>query len=93
MVTKYNTACPVMISNDICMESVNQLPILLLVRVLKKSIDVTALKKSVQKEILDASKANPSLEAFRSNESTVVYHYMDSNQENLFIVALTPEMY
>ena len=99
LVTKYNAACPVMISDDIRMESVNQLPDntvqydFTLVRVLKGSIDVAALKKSIEKEILAASKTNPSLEAFRDNDSTVIYHYMDSNQENLFIVTLTPEMY
>jgi hypothetical protein len=99
LVTKYNNACPVMISDDIRMESVNQLPDntvqydFTLVRVLKRSIDVAALKKSVEKEIVSASKTNPSLEIFRDNDSTVIYHYMDSNQENLFIVTLTPEMY
>ncbi|HEU4788760.1 MAG TPA: hypothetical protein VFS71_03670 [Flavobacterium sp.] len=99
LVTKYNAACPMMISDDIRMESVNQLPDntvqydFTLVRVLKGSIDVAALKKSIEKEILTTSKTNPSLEAFRDNDSTVIYHYMDSNQENLFIVTLTPEMY
>lgn len=101
LVTKYNAACPMMISDDIRMESVNQLPDntvqydFTLVRVLKGSIDVADLKKSVEKEILATSKKNLSLEAFRDNDSTVIYHYMDnsSNQENLFIVTLTPEMY
>jgi hypothetical protein len=99
LVTKYNSACPVMISEDIRMESVNQLPDntvqydFTLVRVLKNNIDAATLKKSVEKEILATSKTNPSLEAFRDNDSTVIYHYMDSNQENLFIVTLTPEMY
>lgn len=99
LVTKYNAACPLMISDDIRMESVNQLPDntvqydFTLVRVLKNNIDTATLKRSVEKEILATSKTNPSLEAFRDNDSTVIYHYMDSNQENLFIVALTPEMY
>jgi hypothetical protein len=99
LVTKYNDACPVMISNDIQMESVNQLPDntvqydFTLVRVIKENIDVTALKKSVEKEILAISKNNPSLEVFRDNDSTVKYHYMDSNGKNLFIITLTPEMY
>lgn len=99
LVTKYNAACPMMISTDIRMESVNQLPDntvqydFTLERVLKGSIDVATLKKSVEKEILATSKTNPSLEVFRDNYSTVIYHYMDSNQENLFIVTLTPDMY
>lgn len=82
LVTKYNSSCPVMISDDIRMESVNELPDntvqydFTLVRVIKGNIDVAALKKSVEKEILAASKKNPSLEAFRDNDSTVIYHYM-----------------
>jgi hypothetical protein len=50
-------------------------------------------KKSIEKEILAGYKTNPSLEAFSDNDSTVIYDYMDSNQENLFIVTLIPEMY
>ena len=99
LVTNYNNACPMMISNDIRMESVNTLPDntiqydFVLVRVQKENIDVEALKKSVEKEILVSSKTNPSLEAFRDNGSTVIYHYMDINGKNLFVVTLTPEMY
>lgn len=99
LVEKYNKACPVMISNDICMESVNSLPDntvqydFTLVRVQKENIDVKALKKSVESEILSTSKTNPSLEAFRNNNCTVVYVYRDKNQKNLFEVTLKPEMY
>jgi len=99
MVENYNKACPMMISEDICMESVNALPEntvqydFTLVRVQKENIDVNALKKSVEKEILSSSKTNPSLEAFRNNSSTVVYIYRDKNQKSLFKVVLTPEMY
>ena len=99
LVENYNKACPIMISNDICMESVNSLPEntvqydFTLVRVDKENIDIKALKTSVEKEILSSSKTNPSLEAFRSNSSTVVYVYRDMNQKNLFKITLTPEMY
>ncbi|HSD06831.1 hypothetical protein [Flavobacterium sp.] len=99
LVENYNKACPMMISEDICMESVNSLPDNIvqydftLVHVKKEAIDVNALKKSVEKEILSTSKTNPSLEAFRNNNSTVVYIYRDKNQKNLFKVVLTPEMY
>ena len=99
LVSNYNNACPMMISNDIRMESVNTLPHntiqydFVLVRVQKESIDVEALKKSVEKAILVSSKTNQSLEAFRDNGSTVIYHYMDINGKNLFLVTLTPEMY
>jgi hypothetical protein len=99
LVTKYNTACPIMISNDILMESVNTLPQntvqydFTLVHVQKERIDVTALKKYVENEILSSSKTNPSLEAFRDNESTVIYNYKDSNEKELFEIILTPEMY
>ena len=99
LVANYNNACPMMISDDIRMESVNSLPDntvqydFTLVRVIKENIDVKALKTSVEKEILSSSKTNPSLEAFRNNNSTVVYIYRDKNQKNLFKVVLTPEMY
>lgn len=99
LVTNYNDACPIMISDDIRMESVNSLPEntvqydFTLVRIIKESIDVNALKKSVEKEILSTSKTNPSLEAFRSNSTTVVYVYRDNNQKMLFKVVLTPEQY
>jgi hypothetical protein len=99
LVIKYNSACPIMISNDIRMESVNTLPHntiqydFTLVKVQKESIDVEALKKSVETEIMASSKTNPSLEAFRDNGSTVIYNYMDSNQKELFKITLTPEMY
>jgi hypothetical protein len=99
LVAKYQTACPLMISNDIRMESVVILPNntiqydFTLVRVQKESIDVAALKKSVEKEILISSKTNPSLEAFRDNNSTVAYIYKDTNRKMLFKVILTPEMY
>jgi hypothetical protein len=99
LVTRYNKACPMMISDDIYMESVNSLPNntvqydFTLVRVDKENIDVKALKKSVESEILSASKTNPSLEAFRNNNSTVVYIYRDKNQKMLFQITLTPEMY
>lgn len=99
LVTKYNSACPIMISDDIRMESVNSLPDntvqydFTLVRVQKENIDIKALNKSVEKEILSNSKTNPSLEAFRDNNSTVVYVYRDNNQKMLFTVELTPEMY
>jgi len=99
LVENYNKACPMMISEDICMESVNSLPDntvqydFTLVHVKKETIDVKALKKSVEKEILSTSKTNPSLEAFRNNNSTVVYIYRDKDQKNLFKVVLTPEMY
>lgn len=99
LVTKYNSACPIMISNDIRMESVNTMPHntvqydFTLVRVQKESIDVEALKKSVETEIISSSKTNPSLEAFRDNGSTVVYNYKDSNEKELFKITLMPEMY
>ncbi|MDR6845789.1 hypothetical protein [Flavobacterium granuli] len=99
LVTNYNNACPMMISNDIRMESVNTLPHntiqydFTLVRVQKESIDVEALKKSVETEILASSKTNPSLEAFRDNGSTVIYYYKDGNEKELFKITLTPEMY
>lgn len=99
LVANYNNACPMMISDDIRMESVNSLPDntvqydFTLVRVLKENIDVKALKTSVEKEILSSSKTNPSLEAFRSNNTTVAYIYRDNNQKMLFKVVLTPEMY
>lgn len=99
LVANYNRACPMMISNDIRMESVNSLPEntvqydFTLVRVIKENIDVKALKTSVEKEILSSSKTNPSLEAFRNNNSTVVYVYRDTNQKMLFKVELTPELY
>lgn len=99
LVTNYNNACPMMISNDIRMESVNTLPHntiqydFTLVRVQKESIDVEALKKSVETEILASSKTNPSLEAFRDNGSTVIYNYKDTNEKELFKITLTPEMY
>ncbi|MGQ7944446.1 hypothetical protein [Flavobacterium sp. WC2509] len=99
LVTQYNSACPIMISDDIRMESVSQLPDntvqydFTLVRVQKESIDVAALKKSVAKEILSTAKTNPSLEAFRDNDSTVMYVYRDTNQKMLFKIELTPELY
>jgi hypothetical protein len=99
LVTNYNNACPMMISNDIRMESVNSLPHntvqydFTLVSVQKESIDVDALKKSVETEIIASSKTNPSLEAFRDNGSTVIYNYKDSNEKELFEITLTPEMY
>lgn len=99
LVTKYNTACPIMISNDIRMESVKDLSNntvqydFTLVHVQKERIDVTALKKSVENEILSSSKTNPSLEIFRDNESTVIYNYKDSDENELFEIILTPEMY
>jgi hypothetical protein len=99
LVANYNRACPMMISDDIRMESVNSLPEntvqydFTLVRVQKENIDVKALKTSVEKEILSTSKTNPNLEAFRNNSSTVVYVYRDKNQKQLFDITLTPEMY
>lgn len=99
LVNNYDKACPMMISNDIRMESVKILPHntvqydFTLVRVQKESIDVGALKKSVETEILSDSKANPSLEAFRDNNSTVIYNYKDINEKELFKITLTPEMY
>lgn len=99
LVANYNSACPMIISDDIRMESVNSLPDntvqydFTLVRVIKENIDVKALKTSVEKEILSSSKTNPSLEAFRSNNTTVVYIYRDNNQKMLFKVVLTPEFY
>jgi len=99
LVNNYNKACPMMISNDIRMESVNALPHntvqydFTLVRVQKESIDVKALKKSVETEILSDSKTNPSLEAFRDNSSTVIYNYKDGNEKELFKITLTPDMY
>jgi hypothetical protein len=99
LVTKYNNACPMMISNDIRMESVNTLPHntiqydFTLVRVQKESIDVEALKKSVEKEIFATSKTNPSLEAFRDNGSKVIYNYKDGNEKELFTITLTPDLY
>jgi hypothetical protein len=99
LVTKYNNACPIMISNDIRMESVEILSNntvqydFTLIRVQKERIDVTALKKSVENEILSSSKTNPSLEAFRDNGSTVIYNYKDSNEKELFKITLTPERF
>lgn len=99
LVSKYNTACPIMISNDIRMESVNSLPNNIvqydftLVHIQKEYIDIKALKTEVEKEIISRSKANPSLEAFRDNNSTVIYNYKDRNQRDLFNITLTPEMY
>lgn len=99
LVANYNSACPIMISDDIRMESVNSLPENIvqydftLVRVQKENIDVKALNKSVEKEILNSSKTNPSLDAFRDNNSTVVYIYRDNNQKMLFKVLLTPDLY
>jgi hypothetical protein len=99
LVANYKNACPIMISNDIRMESVNTLPHntiqydFTLVRVQKENIDVEALKKSVEKEIIISSKTNPSFEAFRDNGSTVIYNYKDGNEKELFKITLTPEMY
>jgi hypothetical protein len=99
LVENYNKACPMMISNDIRMESVNTLPHntvqydFTLVNVQKESIKVEDLKKSVEKEIMASSKTNPSLQAFRDDDSTVIYSYKDSNQNELFKITLTPDMY
>lgn len=99
LVANYNNACPMMISNDIRMESVNTLPHntiqydFTLVNVQKESIDINALQKSVETEILTSSKTNPSLEAFRDNGSTVIYNYKDGSEKDLFKITLTPEMY
>jgi hypothetical protein len=99
LVDNYRKACPIMISNDIRMQSVNTLPHntvqydFTLVNVQKESIKVEDLKKSIENEILTSSKTNPSLEAFRDNNSTVIYNYMDSNQKELFKITLTPDMY
>ena len=99
LVTKYDTACPIMISNDIRMEGVHSLPNNIvqydftLVHIQKENTDVNALKTEVEKEIMASSKTNPSLEAFRDNSSTVIYNYKDRNQQDLFDVRLTPEMY
>jgi hypothetical protein len=99
LVENYNKACPMMISNDIRMESVNTLPHntvqydFTLVNVQKESIKVEDLKKSVEKEIMASSKTNPSLQAFREDDSTVIYSYKDSNQNELFKITLTPDMY
>ncbi|WP_281225756.1 hypothetical protein [Flavobacterium aquiphilum] len=99
LVNNYNKACPMMISNDIRMESVNTLPHntvqydFTLVRVQKEKIDLKALKKSVETEILSDSKTNPSLEAFRDNSSTVIYNYKDGSEKELFKITLTPDMY
>jgi hypothetical protein len=96
-VSKYNTACPIMISNDIRMVGVTILSNntvqydFTLIHVQKERIDVTALKKSVENEIVSSSKGNPSLEAFRDNGSTVIYNYKDSNEKELFKIILTPE--
>lgn len=99
MVNHYNNSCPLMISDDILMQSVVTLPHnsvqydFSLVRVQKERIDVLALKKSVEAEILATSKTNPSLEAFRDNNSTVIYNYKDANEKELFKIILTPELY
>jgi hypothetical protein len=99
LVENYNKACPIMISNDIRMESVNTLPHntvqydFTLVNVQKESIKVEDLKKSVEKEIMASSKTNPSLQAFRDDDSIVIYSYKDSNQNELFKITLTPDMY
>lgn len=99
MVDNYRKACPIMISSDIRMQSVNTLPHntvqydFTLVNVEKESIKVEDLKKSIENEILTSSKTNPSLEAFRDNNSTVIYNYMDSNQKELFKITLTPDLY
>jgi hypothetical protein len=99
LVTKYNSACPAMISNDIRMDAVKSLPHntfqydFTLVRVQKESIDVEALKNNVEKEILNSSKTNTSLDAFRDNGSTVIYNYKDTAAKELFKITLTPAMY
>jgi hypothetical protein len=99
LVTKYNAACPIMISNDIRMESVNSLPHntvqydFSLVHVQKRIVDVSALKMTIEKQIMATSKTNPSLEAFRDNNSTVIYNYKDRDEKELFKIMLTPEMY
>jgi hypothetical protein len=99
LVIKYNAACPIMISNDIHMESVNVLPNntvqydFTLVHIQKEIVDVSALKTTIEKQIMDTSKTNPSLDAFRDNNSTVIYNYKDRDQKDLFKIVLTPEMY
>jgi len=99
LIAKYNNACPMLISNDIRMESVTQLSgnrvqyDFTLLYVVKETINVSDLKKQVEKQILSNSKNNPSLEAFRDTNSTVVYHYMDRKQQNLFVITLTPDTY
>jgi hypothetical protein len=99
LVVKYNAACPIMISNDIRMESVNTLPHntvqydFTLVHVQKETVDVIALKMAIEKQIMATSKTNPSLQAFRDNNSTVIYNYKDRNEKELFRITLTPEMY
>lgn len=99
LVTKYNAACPIMISNDIRMESVTILSDntvqydFTLIHVQKETVDVSALKMAIEKQILDTSKTNSSLQAFRDNNSTVIYSYKDRNEKELFEITLTPEMY
>lgn len=99
LVTKYSAACPIMISNDIRMESVTILSDntvqydFTLIHVQKETVDVSALKMAIEKQILDTSKTNSSLQAFRDNNSTVIYSYKDRNEKELFEITLTPEMY
>jgi hypothetical protein len=96
---KYNKECPVMITNDIRMDSVNALPNnivrynISLIHIEKEIIDIAALKMALEKDIIDKTKGNPNLKAFRDNKYTLVYDYKDSNQKELFKITLTPEMY
>jgi hypothetical protein len=99
LVIKYNAACPIMISDDIRMESVNSLPHntvqydFSLIHVEKETVDVSVLKTDIEKQIMATSETNPSLQAFRDNNSTVIYNYKDRDQKDLFKIELTPEMY
>jgi hypothetical protein len=99
LVIKYNTACPIMISDDIRMESVNSLPHntvqydFSLIHVEKETVDVSVLKTDIEKQIMATSETNLSLQAFRDNNSTVIYNYKDRDQKDLFKIELTPEMY
>jgi hypothetical protein len=94
-----NKSCPVMIDNEIRLDSAEVLPNKVfkynytLVNREKAGLNIDDIKQRMSPAIVDQVKASPQTKLFRDYNVTINYTYKDKDGVFLFTILVTPAMY
>ena len=97
--SELNKSCPMMVDSETQLDNANALPDnkfqynYTLVNYSIEELDLEQVKASIEPGIITNVRTNPDLKAYRDNNVTMVYSYKDKNQEHLFKIEVTPELY
>ncbi|AWI26077.1 zinc ribbon domain-containing protein [Flavobacterium pallidum] len=94
-----NQRAPVVIDQDLRLKSAEALPNRTfqynynLINLTRAEVKTDTVKKYLFPSVLQAVKTKPELKAFRDNDVTLIYNYMDKDDEFVIKYVITPDMY